>query len=509
MITRPVARPAVEPAHGRQLSLSRLPSLPREVAQPSYDVARLSCGILHLGIGAFHRAHQAVYTDAALAAAGGAWGIVGASLRQPGVRDRLRAQDWLYTVVERSSAGARHRVVGCVRDVVFAPDDPSRLPGLVADPRIRIVTLTITEKGHCHDPASGRLNSMHPDIVHDLAHRQAPISAIGVLAAGLQHRYRLGGAPITLLSCDNLPQNGRTLRRIVLDFVSRLDADATRWIERDVAFPCSMVDRIVPATTDGFIRDTGATLGMADAAPVQCEPFRQWVIEDMFAAGRPAWHVAGAEFVDDVAPFEEMKLRLLNGSHSMLAYLGYLGGYEYIWQVMRDPHYVSLMRDMMRDEVAPTLALAGKYDLAAYQAKLVERFANPALPHRCAQIAMDGSQKLPQRLLATIRANLAAGRPLRRLALAVAAWMRFVGGTDERGNAIVVHDPLAELLAKRVTAAGGRPHAIADSLLGVAAVFGDDLPHAARFKDEVRSALAALMADGARATVGRYSMAVA
>ncbi|HXW27130.1 MAG TPA: mannitol dehydrogenase family protein, partial [Xanthobacteraceae bacterium] len=348
-----------------RLSLARLTELPRAVARPGYDPAQVTCGILHLGTGAFHRAHQAFYTDTALADGPTAWGIVGASLRGAAVRDRLTAQDCLYTLVEKGGADARRRVIGAVRDVVFAPDDPARLPALIADPRIRIVSLTVTEKGYCHDPASGRLNLSHPDIVHDLAHPDAPASTVGILAAGLRRR-RQAGAPVTLLSCDNLPHNGAMLRAIVLDFAARLDRDAADWIERAVAFPCTMVDRIVPATTDALIAETAAALGLADAAPVQCEPFSQWVVEDAFAAGRPAWEKTGVEMVTDVAPFEEMKLRLLNGSHSMLAYLGFLGGFDTIWQVMREADYVALMRAMMREEVQPRLALNGRYDLAAY-----------------------------------------------------------------------------------------------------------------------------------------------
>ncbi|HYS48446.1 MAG TPA: mannitol dehydrogenase family protein [Xanthobacteraceae bacterium] len=500
-----MASQAAEPQRERpdpRLSLARLRDLPAAIVRPAYDVRKVACGILHLGIGAFHRAHQAFYTDTALAD-GGAWGIIGASLRGAGVRDRLAPQGCLYTLVEKGAAGARYRIIGAVREVVFATDDPRRLPALIADPRMRIVSLTVTEKGYCHDPASGRLNPTHPDIVHDLAHPDQPSSAIGILAAGLRRRFRQGGAPLTLLSCDNLPENGRTLARIVLEFAARLDREAARFIEREVAFPCTMVDRIVPAATDALIAETSAALGVADAAPVQCEPFSQWVIEDRFAAGRPAWERAGAELVADVAPYEEMKLRLLNGSHSMLAYLGFLGGFEYIWQVMREPDYVALMRNMMQ-EVQPRLALDGRYDLAAYQQTLVERFSNPALLHRCYQIAMDGSQKLPQRLLGTIRANLAAGLPIRRLALAVAAWMRYVAGVDEEGKRIVVQDPLADTLA-RAAAAGGDARAMVDNLLAVRAVFGDDLPQSATFRDDVGGALAALLAEGARATVRRYA----
>jgi fructuronate reductase len=491
------------------LSLGVLQDLPRAVGRPQYDVTRLEPGILHLGLGAFHRAHQAVYTDAAMAAGGGDWGIIGASLRHPDVRDSLRAQENLYSVVEKSEAGSRYQVVGAVRDVVFAGDDRARLPALVADPRIRIVSLTVTEKGYCHDPASGELNWSHPEIEHDLGNPGLPRSTVGILTAGLQQRYRAGAAPITLLSCDNLPHNGRTLRGLVLAFAERLDPAAARWIEREVTFPCTMVDRIVPSATADLIAETAAALGVHDAAPVQCEPFTQWVVEDAFAAGRPAWHEAGAEFVVDVAPYEEMKLRLLNGSHSMLAYLGYLGGYEYIWQVMRNPDYVAVVRDMMREEAAATLTLAGRYDLAGYQAKLIERFSNPALPHRCYQIAMDGSQKLPQRLLATARSNLAEGRPIRRLALAVAGWMRYVMGTDESGRAIVVQDPLAKDLARRIEQAHGQPGTVVDNLLAVRAVFGDDLPGTVEFRNAVREALAALIANGARATVHRYAATAA
>jgi fructuronate reductase len=487
-----------------RLSFGTLDRLPAAVRRPGYDIDALRCGILHLGIGAFHRVHQAAYTDAALAAQGGDWGIIGASLQSPGIRDRLEPQDFLYTLVAKSAAGTEHQVIGAVREVVFAADDRARLPALIAAPQVRIVSTTVTEKGYCHDPATGRLNASHPDIVHDLARPHTPRTAVGILATGLIRRS-LGGAPITVLCCDNLPHNGATLRGLVLDFAARIDAEAAAFIEREVAFPSTMVDRIAPAATEAFVGETAAALGLDDAAPVQCEDFTQWVIEDRFAAGRPAWEVMGAEFVSDVAPYEEMKLRLLNGSHSMLAYLGYLGGFTTIYEVMADGNHVALMRAMMSEEVAPTLALAGRYDLAGYQEALVRRFANPALAHRCYQICMDGSQKLPQRLLGTIRANLAADRPVRRLALAVAAWMRYVGGTDEKGAKIVVQDPLAGLLAERVAAAGGAPAAIVDNLLAVSAVFGSDLPQSADLRRELVAALTVLMAEGARATVRRYA----
>jgi len=503
------ADPTNDDAGLDRLSLGSLARLPVTVDRPAYDVPAVACGIVHLGIGAFHRAHQAFYTDGALASSGGAWGIVGASLRHPDIRDRLKPQDGLYTLIEKSGMGDRPRVIGAVRDVLFAPGDLARLLDLIAAPQTRIVGLTVTEKGYCHDPATGRLDASHPDIAHDLAHIEEPASAIGILVAGLNRRYRSGGVPTTIMSCDNLPQNGVTLRGIVFDFASRIDTGLTRWLENDVTFPCSMVDRITPATTDGLIAETSRTLGLLDAAPIQCEPFTQWVIEDNFAAGRPCWERVGVEIVENVTPFEEMKLRLLNGSHSMLAYLGYLGGYQYIWQLMREADYRDLVAGMMQEEVTPTLALArtGEYDLKMYQSKLIERFSNPALPHLCYQITMDGSQKLPQRLLDTIRANLTVGRPFRRLALGVAAWMRFVGGVDEGGRPIVVKDPLAGLLAERVRRADGSAAAAVTNLLSVRAIFGDDLPQAAPLREELTGALTALMAYGARETVRRYARA--
>jgi fructuronate reductase len=304
-----------------------------------------------------------------------------------------------------------------------------------------------------------------------------------------------------VLCCDNLPHNGALLRGLVLAFAQSRDAALATWIERNAAFPSTMVDRIVPATTDADIADNDAALELHDAAPVVHEPFRQWVIEDRFVAGRPAWDAAGAQLVADVAPFEAMKLRLLNASHSAFAYLGFLAGHEFIYQVAAQPAFEAYMRALMRDEVAPTLALPAGADVGAYQEALVTRFKNPALPHRTQQIAMDGSQKLPQRLLGTARDDLAAGRRIDRLALAVAGWMRYVSGEDEAGRPIRVSDPLAATFARIAAAHRGDPAAYARELMGVRAVFGDDLPHDARFTAPVTAALRTLYAHGAAAAV--------
>jgi fructuronate reductase len=478
-----------------------LPRLPGAIGRPAYDRSRLGVGIVHLGLGAFHRAHQAAYTDDALAREFGPWGICGVSLRGVAVRDQLAPQDCLYTLVERSAAGERLAVIGAVREVLYAPDDPAVVAARIADPAVRIVSLTVTEKGYCHDPATGLLNHGHPDIAHDLAEPVRPRSTVGMLCAGLAARRRRGAGPVTVLCCDNLPHNGRMLAGIVRSFAEAQGGGLGDWIGANASFPCTMVDRIVPATTDRDRDGAARALGCRDEGAVVAEPFRQWVIEDAFAAGRPAWERAGAEIVADVAPYETMKLRLLNGSHSALAYLGFLAGHDYIHQVMADPPFPRFMGALMDREVGPTLSVPAGVDLAGYKRSLVERFANPALGHRTRQIAMDGSQKLPQRLLGTVRDRLARGQPVHLLGLAVAAWMRYVAGTDERGQPIEVADPLAPELSRIARAAAGQPAALLDGLLQVKAVFGADLPAVPEFRAAVGAALDSLMTRGARATL--------
>jgi fructuronate reductase len=487
----------------KRLALSTLPALPGTVSRPGYDPGRIGVGIVHLGIGAFHRAQSAVYSDDALALERGDWGICGVSLRSPDVRDRLAPQDGLYTAVEKSRAGITRRVIGSVREVLFLGDQRHEVHARLTAATTRIVSLTITEKGYCHDPATGRLNPAHPDIAHDLADPQHPVSAVGLIVAALDARRLARGGPFTVLCCDNLPHNGALVRGLVLAYAELRERSLTHWIDEHVSFPSTMVDRIVPATTEADVTDNDAALGLHDAAPVVHEPFKQWVIEDDFAAGRPAWERAGAEVVDDVAPFEAMKLRLLNASHSAFAYLGYLAGHEFIYQVAAQPDYVAYMRGLMREEVAPTLKLPAGVDVAAYQDALVERFGNPALPHRTQQIAMDGSQKLPQRILGTVRDNLEAGRPIHRLALAVAGWMRYVSGTDESGREIRVSDPLSGEFARIAAACRDDPAALAHGLLSLRAIFAEDLPADPRFAGRVTAWLGELYATGAKRTVAR------
>ncbi|MHC1547303.1 mannitol dehydrogenase family protein [Phyllobacterium sp. K27] len=486
-----------EPAH---LSNNTLSDLSKDVARPGYDRSQTKIGIVHLGIGAFHRAHQAVYTDSVLASGDDSWGILGVSLRSGDTRDALAPQDGLYTVATRSGDGDSFRVIGSIKDLIVAPENPSAVLDAMIAATVRIVSLTVTEKGYCYSPASAALDETHPDIVHDLANPAAPKSAIGFIVEAISRRRANGTEPFTLLSCDNLPANGETLRRVVTRFAELRDSDLANYISENVAFPSTMVDRIVPATTEADRALTVQATGLIDAWPIMTEPFTQWVIEDHFPAGRPAWEKFGVTFVKNVDAFELMKLRLLNGSHSTLAYLGYLAGRETVSDVMKAPGFSELVEAMMDEEISPTLPPLPGFDLAAYKVQLRERFRNPALRHRTWQIAMDGSQKLPQRLLNTIRKCIETGLPFDRLALGVAAWMRYVTGMDEKGNEIDVRDPLATELKKRA-ANKNNADELLSSLMGMEQIFGRDLPQNRTFVKTVKVQLGKLMQQGAAETV--------
>ncbi|MBF9233653.1 mannitol dehydrogenase family protein [Microvirga alba] len=487
----------------KRLNEAGLADLPASVRRPDYDRSRIATGIVHLGVGAFHRAHQAVYTDDVLSR-DPRWGIVAASLRSSDTSDALEPQDGLYTLSVRSSAGEALRVIGSISRIIVAPQALEDLLGIMADANTRIVSLTVTEKGYCHDPATGALNEGHPDIVHDLANPQRPKSAPGLIVEALRRRRSAGVPPFTVLTCDNLPSNGRTVKRVLARYAECIDPDLGRWVESDVACPSTMVDRIVPATTDEDRARISERLGATDAWPVVTEPFTQWVIEDNFPQGRPAWEEAGAEFVADVEPYEHMKLRLLNGSHSTLAYLGYLAGYETVAEAMADPAYERLIQGLMDEEVTPTLHMPPGADLTSYKRALIERFKNPALKHRTWQIAMDGSQKLPQRLLGTVRDRLRANASIHRLALGVAAWMRYVTGINETGVPIDVRDPMASHLRILADRADDSPERLASELFAVREIFGDDLPADPRFTRTVTAALSRLYANGAKRTVAEF-----
>ncbi len=459
-------------------------------------------GIVHLGLGAFFRAHGAMYVQEAMAASGGDWGpdwgIVGVSLQSPGTRDRMEPQDFAYTALELGPDGEKPVIVEAVQDVLVAPEDPEAVLALMADPAVRIVSLTVTEKGYCHEPSTGALNRAHPGIVQDIANA-LPVTAPGFLVRALERRHAAGIAPFTVLTCDNLPENGRVVRGVVLALAREIDPDLADWIEAEGAFPATMIDRIVPATRDADIARLAEATGRLDLAPVMHEPFRQWVVEDVFVGGaRPDLGAVGVQLVQDVTAYEHMKLRMLNGTHSSLAYLGYLAGHETIADTMADPAFERFVRHLWANEIIPVLTPPPGEDLAAYADALHARYANPAVQHRTWQIAMDGSQKLPQRILGTLAETCAAGRKAPGLILAVAAWMRYVGGVDETGAPIEVKDPLAaqlRTLSDGATDAAGKVRA----LLGLRDIFPAEL--AAQIEPDVIAAYERLLEKGARASV--------
>jgi fructuronate reductase len=473
-----------------------LAGLPQSVRRPAFAREPLRQGIVHLGLGAFARAHLLAMNDDALdaGASDDDWGVAGVSLRHADVRDALAPQQGLYALALRDAQATRWRVVGSLRDVLFAPDNLQAVLERIASERTRIVSLTVTEKGYCHDPATRALNFSHPDIAHDLAHPDMPCSAVGLLVHGLARRRAGGAQPVTLLSLDNLPANGHTLRGLVLAFAERVSSPLARWIERECTFPNSMVDRIVPRATEADLAAASAALGVADCAAVVAEPFLAWAVEDRFAAGRPDWSIGGARFVERAEPYEHLKLRMLNGAHSAIACLGVQAGWATVDQAIAQPALARFIDALLREEVAPTVAQAlPGFDLDAYRALLLARFANPALAHRTLQIAMDGSQKLPQRLLGTVRDRLAIGASIERLALAVAAWLVHLRGHDEAGRAYAIDDPLASDLR----ALAGADAATATRF---APVFGD-LAGQPRFVAALDRALALLRTSGVAAAV--------
>jgi mannitol-1-phosphate/altronate dehydrogenase len=481
------------------LSRATLDRLPASIARPPYDPAQVRAGIVHLGLGGFHRAHMARYTHDLMARAPEAlgWGIVGAGLRAPDrpLIEALAAQDHLYTLTERDQNGEAATVVGSLCGLIYGGDDTSPLLDVMATPAIRIVSLTVTEHGYCLDAATRTLDFHHPLIAADLAEPTEPRSAIGVIVEALRRRRAAGYAAFTALSCDNIQHNGQVLRAAVLALAGRRDPTLADWIAARARFPSTMVDRITPVTRPEDVEDFARRHGLADRAPVFAEPFRQWVIEDDFAAGRPDWDMVGAEFVADVEPYEAMKLRLLNASHLAVAGLGALMGYRRIDEAMNDPHLARYMRALMDHETGPTLAPVPGVDLAAYKARLVSRFANPDLRDTVDRVNTDAPVNY---LLDPLRDRLAAGQPIPLLSLALAAWLRRMRGADDLGQPLEIRHPQAELLRAKAIEGGADPR----PLLGVASIFGD-LGIDARLVASVGHALGELCAMGAAGALDR------
>jgi fructuronate reductase len=479
--------------------LNALAALSPAIRKPSYDRSA-PAGIVHLGTGAFHRAHQAVYTDEALAKSGGGWMITGVSLRSPDVANQLNPQDGLYTLVTRGPAGVGARVIGSIKHVFVASDEREKVLDALTAPETKIVSLTITEKGYGLDPKTGGLDRTHPAIAADLADPRHPKGAVGFIVEALRRRHDMGLSGFTVLCCDNLPSNGKVVARLVREFVAEAAPEIAGFIEANVSFPSTMVDRITPASTEKTFDDVRALTGYDDPGAVETEPFSQWIIEDDFVAGRPDWEAGGALFVSDVAPYEKMKLRMLNGAHSMLAYSGFLAGHRYVRDVMGDPELAALVARHMK-AAAATLDPVPGVDLGRYAADLQERFRNPAIAHETYQIAMDGTQKLPQRLLEPATVALERGQAIDAFAFAVAAWMRYALGRKEDGEPYALRDPRQKEIAARLEGASKDAGAISDALLALPGLFPAALGGNPVWTDALKRRLALILDKGMRAAI--------
>jgi fructuronate reductase len=411
-----------------RLSSNTLGALPDSVARPGYDRDAHGIGIVHFGIGAFHRAHMAAYTDDAMASGEGDWRILGVSLRSPSVRSQMQPQDGLYALVERSAVGSKARIIGAVADVIAAHEDPEAVVAAISAPGTHIISFTITEKGYCR-AEDGSLNLELDD--------EVPIYTY--LTSGIRRRKDAGLPGLTLLSCDNLSGNGAQLERLMIEYLNHNAPDLIDWFVGNCTCPSTMVDRIVPATTEADRAEIEVMLGMRDEAAVVTEPFSQWVIEDKFAGPRPSWEKYGAQITNDVLAYETAKLRMLNGAHSALAYLGLTRGHEFVHQAISDDEIATLIYRLMHNEALTSLKPAPGQNLTAYAGALIERFKNPALHHKLSQIAMDGSQKIPQRWLDTLAYHQDNGSDCPAILATIGAWVCHI-----RGDNGIVDDPLAE-----------------------------------------------------------------
>jgi fructuronate reductase len=483
-----------------RLSQRELPSLSRTVRRPDVDRAALHTGIVHLGLGAFARTHLAAFTQPLLAA-DPSWGILGVSLRSPATRDALAPQGFLYTCAARDGSGISLTIMSVLTGILVAPECPAVVVAAMANPAVRIVSISVSERGYHRRAADGALDEDDPLIRQDLRQPNAPRTMPGLITAALRRRRANGVPPFTVLCCDNLPDNGNSTRALVGRLARLIDPALADFIENEAVFPNTMVDQIVPATTDIDRTEIDAALGVHDAWPVVCEPFRQWVIEDRFPLGRPAWERTGAELVTDVLPYEAMKLRMLNGSHSAIAYLGQLAGWRTVADAIADPTLAAFISGLM-EEAAATLQMPPQVDLATYSRSLMARFANPALQHQTAQIARDGSQKLPMRLFATATARAAYGLTSPHVALAVAAWLRFLQSHADDGSLLTVEDPKKDALLAAVRRAA-TSRSLCDAIFALHDVVPRPLADALAFRDEVTTAFEDLATLGVRGALSK------
>ena len=480
----------------------------RAVTTPTYDRNGVKEGIVHIGVGGFHRAHLAVYVDSLMGQHGVRdWAICGVGLQpfDEGMRDALVPQDCLYTVIERGDTGSSARVVGCINSFLYAPSDPEAVVAKLAHPDTHIVSMTITESGYYYNENTHELELTHPDIAADLSSDLSrPKTTFGYLFAALTRRRAAGLKPFTVLSCDNMQKNGSISRHMLITFAKHRDPAVADWIEKLGGFPNSMVDRITPRTSDSDKASLAKDFGIEDAWPVVTEPFMQWVVEDAFADGRPPFEKVGVQVVSNVSEVEEYechKLRLLNASHTAVSYAAFLGGFEYMHQVIENPLFRGYVSQMMHDEVKPLLPAIPGVDLDAYCETLLQRFGNPTIMDQITRLTLNGSGKLPQFIMPSIAEQITAGtRNFRRLAFATASWFRYLTAEDEHGKPYFVDDPFAADLKKLALEGGSSPL----PLLGVKSLFGDDLRGDKEFVAELTRALEGLYKDGAMATLAKY-----
>ena len=485
-----------------KLKTANLAKLSDNIAVPTYDRTAISPGIVHISLGAFHRAHQCVYTDELLAEQGEKaknWALcsVGALPNDETLCRRLNGQDNLYTVVTRDEGGMSARVIGSIAKVMHAPADPGGVLTRMADKATKIVSLTVTERGYGHDPATGKLDVERSDVAADLMMPKRPKTAIGYVVEALARRREEGLPAFTVMSCDNLQKNGELTRDLTIEFANRRDPSLGNWIAKNGAFPNSMIDRITPGTTQTDIDHIKSHFGIDDAAPIVCEPFKQWVLEDNFCNGRPEWEAVGAQIVPDVYPYELTKLRLLNVVHSAFCYPGYLADYDFVHEAIMDTDIQRFVRRLMDEEITPTLPHAPGMDLPSYKNKLIERFANPEICDGLPRICMDGSQKIGNQMLPIVRERLADGGSIRMLCFSIAAFIRFCRGIDEKGKPIEIKDPLANELRRAAQAGGRDPR----PFLNLTHVFGADLAANETFVHGVEQALGNIEDQGIRSAV--------
>jgi mannitol 2-dehydrogenase len=482
------------------LNAAALGSISGVVAVPTYDRSQVSVGIVHLGVGAFHRAHQAMYLDRLMNDATALdWGIcgVGVLAQDRAMKDALNAQDCLYTLIIKHPDGSLEpRVVGSIVEYLLAPDDPEAVIEKMAAPTTRIVSLTVTEGGYNVHPVTGEFDVRNEAVLADAQPGAVPSTTFGLLVEALVRRRSRGLEPFTVMSCDNIQGNGHVARRMFTAFARLRSDELGVWVSQNVHFPNSMVDRITPVTTDEDRAVLAKRFGIVDAWPVVCEPFTQWVLEDHFALGRPPYEDAGVQLVSDVEPYELMKLRLLNASHQALCYLGYLAGYRYVHEVCQDPLFVAFLRNYMDLEGTPTLRPVPGVDLDLYKATLIQRFANPEVRDTLARLCAESSDRIPKWVLPVIREELANGGEISRAVLVVAAWARYAEGVDENGEAITVVDRLSEQLVAAAQSQRSDPTAF----IAQRDLFGD-LIDDERFVSNYTSALESLHSRGARATL--------